>query len=135
MREMYEQLENGLTVKEVEQLAAAIQSAKKPFTSLAELDMLLGRIKNMETSFFQDNQSLDAPLTELYFFINKPVVVKENIEVEGIVYYIGEHYYFPFEKLIPEFGYSFKKITDSDIYVYNRFNHYRFYIGKDFLSK
>lgn len=96
------------------------------------LDYYLGQIKNMNTSFFERcRQTQLGSYVEMYFTMNKPIILQGNHELDESVIIKNQHMYLPFETIVKEFGFDFKKISDTEYYITDGVDVYRFYKNRD----
>ena len=66
------QLNHHLTTEEKDEFISAILNSETTLENLSQIDEILGNVKNMKTTFFQDNVTTANNAIELHFFIDKP---------------------------------------------------------------
>ena len=124
---IYQELKTKLSEEEIDTFIQSVYERKQPIQSLKELDYLLGDIKGLQTDFFENNST---SFTELYFYLEKPIVINELEIADQLVYYSFDHYYLPLKLVVEQYGYSYKQISNDELYITNRTDTYRFYRNK-----
>ena len=129
--QIYAELKNKLTKNEILKFISSILQTDQKITSLAEIDQLLGRVKGLKTSFFQDI-AIEQIVNPLYFFTDEPIYVKNHKLENDRVYWIDHVYYFPIKSIVKNLDYQFAQISEDEIFITNGKTTFRFYDNKDF---
>lgn len=129
--QIYAELKNKLSNNEISIFISSILQTDQKFTSLAEIDQLLGRLKGLKTSFFQDI-AIEQTVSPLYFFTDEPIYVRNHKLENYRVYWMDDVYYFPIRPIIENLNYQFEQISEDEIFITNGKTTVRFYDNKDF---
>lgn len=129
--QIYAELKSKLANNEISKFISSILQTDQKITSLAEIDQLLGRIKGLKTSFFQDI-AIEQTVGPLYFFTDEPIYVRNHKLENSRVYWLDDVYYFPIKPIVENLNYQFEQISESEIFLTNGKTTFRFYENKDF---
>lgn len=128
------ELKSNLTDSEKKQWFALILQGDRHIDAKV-LDEYLGTIKNLETNFFEKCESDLGSAVDMYFTLDKPIVIHGEKQHNEYAIVKDQHVYFPFEQIVTEFGFDFKQISDSEFYLTNGVDVYRFYRNRDIFIK
>jgi len=129
--QIYAELKSKLAKNEVSKFISSILQTDQKITSLGEIDQLLGQIKGLNTSFFQDIAK-EQTVGPLYFFTDEPIYVRNHKLENDRVYWLDHVYYFPIEPIVKKLNYQFEQISENEIFLTNGKTTFRFYENKDF---
>lgn len=131
MNLMYHEIVEKLSAEEMKKFKDLILNPGKNIQSLAGIDQYLGAVKDLHTSFFQEN-STNKTFVPLYFYKEKNLYVSRKKLETNRVYVINNDDYLPLKEIVENLNYKYGQISKNEIYVSNMQTSYRFFINKDF---
>ena len=102
---------------------------EKPLTT-AILDEVLSTVMRKETAFFSLNKDESRPLSPLYYYNPKKVVVN-NHGIQESVLYVENDELMPFTSIIEQAGYEYSIMEDGHLLITNDKDSLRLYPNKN----
>ena len=102
---------------------------EKPLTT-AILDEALSTVMRKETAFFSLNKDESKPLSPLYYYNPKKIVVN-NHAIQESVLYVKNDELMPFTSIIEQAGYEYSIMEDGHLLIINDEDSLRLYPNKN----